>query len=1036
MSIILVQRNRYYSYVIGVSVYGLEITVVSAQKYRNTAVRIAFLVLPAFVLAAILLHDAVPGTRASAAANKPYGLTERVAPSGINLPKDMPVLGDWKVADAFPNLTFEAPMWLTYPQNDDRFLYVVERHGKVHRFEDRPDADSKTLFLDISEILGEVTDEEGFAAMCFHPDFGGADGEHNYVYLTHTAHVGGKRYDRLTRFTVPDPADPIADPASEFVMIDQLDENPWHNLGAVGFGQDGFLYMTIGDEGEGRDKLKNGQKITKDLFSGMLRIDVDEQGGDISHAPKRQPRTGKTQGYFIPNDNPFVGIPDALEEFYAIGMRNAWRWSWDRQTGKIWAGVVGQTQREIVIHITKGSNHGWSYREGTRIAGMTHWAGKKPDPFYGEDVAPFYEYVRGAVIGGYVYRGKQFPELYGKYIFGDNRKSRVFEMTFDEDGVESVEELIDLQGASYLGLVSFNETREGELLFLISNQKGQDKGRILRLERTDWENGPTLPQMLSKTGLFEDLASLKPQPAFIPYEPNSPFWSDRADKSRWIAVPGDGSSADPTTDRVTFTETGDWTFPNGTVFVKHFDLNTDLSNPDQRIRLETRVLVKTNLGAFYAATYRWNQEQTDAELILKETIEELPIIQEDGTPGTQQWLFPSPSQCMECHNVDAPVLGVSTAQLNGEYDYGQGKKDNQIRTWSHLNLFDEPIEESKLQEMDALVHVDATDADINERFKSYLDSNCSQCHRPNTWMGNHYFDARYETPLEESGVLDPALWTSIQERIGSAREHERMPPVGRFLVDQNAVAMMNQWTRSLTPGWVVMMLMLIGLAVPAMMWVFVPRTVPVKDDVNSSTGGGGAMLSSWPIRLFAALLFAWSVTMIFAARADALLGWFKQLPLAWVAAGVVCGAGTLILLAPPTIKRLGHAGIARLHILMAVRLAGVLYFAVHAWQLIPDQWLVFGWMDIAFGVLAIITAAVIGRQPARGGLCLAAIFNLIAILAYGAYGLILLRTHPVEPTFHYPLVMVLVIYIPVCYLLHVMGLLAALMRLRQNRCTS
>ncbi|MCA9108218.1 MAG: PQQ-dependent sugar dehydrogenase, partial [Planctomycetales bacterium] len=176
-----------------------------------------------------------------------------------------------------------------------------------------------TQVLDISgHVWRTPWEDDGAVAIALHPEFGHPDSANkDYFYLLYTAKIGQGRFDRLSRFTLR--GDKAQD---ELVLIDQVDENMWHNGGGLTFGPDGFLYVGVGDEGTNGDGLENGQRLDRDLFCGVLRIDVDQRGGDVSRPPLRQPESGKTTGYYIPTDNPFVDRPDVLHEFWAHGLRN------------------------------------------------------------------------------------------------------------------------------------------------------------------------------------------------------------------------------------------------------------------------------------------------------------------------------------------------------------------------------------------------------------------------------------------------------------------------------------------------------------------------------------------------------------------------------------------------------------------------------------------------------------------------------------------------------------------------------------------
>jgi uncharacterized repeat protein (TIGR03806 family) len=342
-------------------------------------------------------------------------------------------------------------------------------------------------------------------------------------------------------------------------------------------------------------------------------------------------------------------------------------------------------------------------------------------------------------------------------------------------------------------------------------------GHVFRLARAGAPGappagGPSLPCLLSQTGAFADTRTLRPAPGLIPYDVNCPLFSDNAVKTRWVALPYRGGSAGPG-ERVRYASTGEWSFPAGTVFVKHFEVALDETRPDVRRRLETRLLVRDPGGSVYGFTYRWKPDGGDAELLEAGLSEQITVKTTAG-PRTQTWYYPGPADCMTCHNANAGyVLGVKTRQLNGDCRYpATGVTDNQLRVWNHLGLFDTPLKEADIPKCARLVAVTDTRAPLEERVRSYLDANCAHCHRPN---GAHaLFDARYDTPPADQNIVDGPVLADLgveKARVIAARddgrsllyvrmkscEGIRMPPVARNLPDAAAVAVVHDWLNQL-----------------------------------------------------------------------------------------------------------------------------------------------------------------------------------------------------------------------------------------------
>ncbi len=750
---------------------------------------------------------------------QPYGITQRpdVAPFLNNvLPEAAPtVSGNWSTVPAFPDLYFTNAVGLAAIPGTDE-LVVWEREGRVWSFVNHSNVTQKKLVLDVSNQC-QGWDDSGFLGLAFHPGF--ATNRYMFVYYTWVipgtvqgnpnqrppTTITGAYHDRLSRFTLD--ANGVAIPGSELVFVDQVGNSVWHNGGGMFFHPDnGFLYWTDGDD----NATSNTQIITRNLFSGVFRIDVDQRGGNISHPIVKQPLNGTTANYYIPNDNPFVGQPDVLEEFFCLGLRSPHRMTIDPPTGRIFVGDVGAGSREEISIIEPGEsglNFQWS-----RIEGLN---GDLVPPYPGINRRPVLDYGHSegfAVIGGYVYRGGAFAEeLGGLYLFGDNG-SRVI-WALDESTVPAGKIPLAVvpkgtgpnSGNDYTGLSSFGLDANNEIYMCQMSSLG---GRIYKLARS----GPPpasrpLPTLLSETGAFADLATLTPTNGLIPYTVNSPLWSDAAVKTRWAAI--------PTNTTINFAATGEWDFPDGTVFVKHFALATNDTDPNSLRRLETRLLVRDTNNTVYGATYKWRPDYSDAELVTTMLNEEIVITTATGV-RTQTWSYPGRQDCLRCHTVAAGgVLGVKTRQLNGNLTYPtSGVTDNQLRTWNHLGLFDAPLNEPTIPNYDKVVPITDETASLEFRVRSYLDANCAHCHRPSGVPA--FFDARFDTPLNSQGLINGSVVNSlgipgakivVPTDLGKSVLYQRdnslaaikMPPLAKNQIDDEAMAVLAAWINALPP---------------------------------------------------------------------------------------------------------------------------------------------------------------------------------------------------------------------------------------------
>jgi glucose/arabinose dehydrogenase len=355
-----------------------------------------------------------------------------------------PALGLVQIASGL-----DMPVYVTSPPGDAR-LFVLEKTGAVRVIEEGtllPDP-----FLDVSVPgISDLSDERGLLGLAFHPGY--AENRKLYVFYT-DANSDTVVEQYLASESNPNQADPAS--ATQVFYLQDFAGN--HNGGTIQFGPDGYLYIGIGDGGGANDPMDYGQNLDV-AFGKILRIDVDELP------------------YTIPADNPFAGATPGLDEIWAYGLRNPWRWSFDRMTGDLYIGDVGQGAWEEwdvePASSPGGVNYGWNDREGAHCF--------DPDPGCATDgrVDPVYEVSQGegacSAIGGYVYRGCQMPGYHGTYFFADYCGGWV--RSFEWDGAGGYTDFTEWPSLGGGGdIVSFGEDADGEL-YLVR----QDTGQIMRI---------------------------------------------------------------------------------------------------------------------------------------------------------------------------------------------------------------------------------------------------------------------------------------------------------------------------------------------------------------------------------------------------------------------------------------------------------------------------------------------------------------------------------------------------------------------------
>ena len=360
------------------------------------------------------------------------------APTGSDTAKaDIPRL---QVQRLFPNIKLRRPVQAVQAPGDDKHLYVLEQAGRVMRLDlTKPDATEAEVWMDIREQVNSAGNELGLLSIVFDPKF--SDTHQFFLYYTADKPLRSE----LTRFDVaPATGMPVLRSAKVFLEVKQPYSN--HNGGTVLFGPDGMLYLSLGDGGAANDPHGNSQNMGA-LLGKIIRIDVRRSEGG--------------EPYAIPADNPFVDNPKAAPEIWATGLRNVWRMSFDRKTGQLYAGDVGQNAYEEVDLIVKGGNYGWNPREGLHAFDKG-----RPGTASAAYIDPIAEYPHDqgvSVTGGHVYRGSKWPSLQGVYLYADYAFGTIWGLRCNGDRCTPSEVVWQRQGGKSMWS-SFGELNNGELV--------------------------------------------------------------------------------------------------------------------------------------------------------------------------------------------------------------------------------------------------------------------------------------------------------------------------------------------------------------------------------------------------------------------------------------------------------------------------------------------------------------------------------------------------------------------------------------------
>lgn len=693
---------------------------------------------------------------APAPVRAPFGLDTRPAnPTCVAPARPTPSGNGVRFTEVFAGAGLRQPMVLAQIPGDRTRFFAAELAGTIVSFS----ANNPTSKTVVGTVPGQVyTDGEcGLLGMAFHPRFA----TNGYVYLTYNRirPADLQLESVIIRMQSADNGLTFTNPVTILGPFIEPADN--HKGGDLHFGPDGYLYASFGDGGGAGDTFGNGQRKDS-FFSKILRIDVD------SAFP-----------YAIPDGNPFKAGGGEPATF-AYGFRNPYRFTVDPVSGSVWTADVGQDNWEEVDEVVAGGNYGWSVREGAHChpAGSACSSAGFIDPYWEHDRT-----LGVCIIGGPIYRGAKMPDLLGKYLAADCSFGWLFNVTPDPATGIPAETILNPAGPAEFW-IGFSEDNDRELYLITFGSK------VYALDQAPGTVAPPFPDKLSKTGCFDATDPKKPLPALLPFAPNSPFWSDGAEKERYFAIP-DGT-------KITVAANGDFDFPNGTVLAKHFRVDGRL--------VETRLFVRHTDGEWGGYTYEWNDALTDATL--------LPANKTRALPGGKSWYYPSRGECLGCHTAAAGrSLGLEIGQLNFEFVYtSTNRLSNQLATLDRLGLFTTPLAAPSTL---PVIPSPTGTAPLEARARSYLHSNCSHCHRP-TGPGRSNMDLRFERTFAQTSscnavptagdlgvagarLLVPGspLTSLVSLRLRSPGPG-RMPPIATRRTDTTGAQLVDDWIRSVT----------------------------------------------------------------------------------------------------------------------------------------------------------------------------------------------------------------------------------------------
>lgn len=682
-----------------------------------------------------------------------------------------------------PELTFDDPMQVRWQPDLQRYL-VCELGGKIWSFDPTASPPVKELVVDLKEKVQsfDATRVQGVKevySFAFDPDF--KNNRYLYVCMILAA-KDGKPFptgSRISRFAVQSDPIPRIDASSELPILQW--QSGGHNGCDLVFDGSGCLLVSTGDATDPSppDGLATGQDIS-DLLGSVLRLDVRAATND--------------QPYRIPQDNPFVGHPGARGEVWAYGFRNPWRMAIDPSTGRLWLGDVGWEKWEMVQEVVRGGNYGWSVREGEELLRPQLPVG--PTPILPSRAALPHSDA-ASITGGFVYRGDSIPSLEGQYVFGDWVTGRLWSLPIEPGGKHR-----EIAQAP-IKVVAIEPGHKGDVLVV---HHGPATPLFRLVENPQYEAelalSQSFPKLLSQTGLYEDLPTLKPESWVVPFEINHPMWQDHAQSIYHVALPK-GAAVMAYSQAVPLKHLNMFGsrlhFPVGSVLAKTIER-------DGR-RLETQVLHFDERG-WRGYSYVWNDRQDDASLAPAEGL----------SIGTSRgaWRVASRSECLQCHNPwSETTLAFQSRQLHRPIDA-------EVSQWERLSAAGvirsiDPQGKDLPPEASAESPLSHSQEDsLDHRARSYLHVNCAHCHQFGGGSGLA-LSLRIVDPLESLkgidvlpekggfGITDAKIiaqgrpeQSTLVYRLASS-SIGRMPHLGSREIDGQAVALVSQWITRLGP---------------------------------------------------------------------------------------------------------------------------------------------------------------------------------------------------------------------------------------------